>query len=265
MLLPNGKCIGKPPVSTIGRLFLAVDFHGYPVYANWDGRSLLVLGESGSGKSTLLSDLLWEAEPFVQDGLAEFYGIDLKKLELTLSRGLFMDIATDIDAAVSMLERLHRRMLERADLMAGDLRDHTPTPESPRIVLVVDELAELFRQDSKTNKAVKDLLTSILGMGRAAGFVVWGFSQRTLKEAVPVRDDFNGQRFALRMSEADARLFLPSIALEHGLMPWTFPAGKPGVCCTWDADRQKALIFRAEHIADDDLRTLSCEGGGAAA
>lgn len=256
MLLPNGKCIGQPPASTISRLCLGVDYRRWPVYVDWDGRSLLALGESGSGKSTLLSNLLWKAEPFVQDELAEFYGIDLKKLELVLSRDLFTQVATDIDQAITLLDILRARMLERAEGMSGNMRDHTPTPQSPRIVLVIDELAELFRYDTKTSKTVKDSLTSILGMGRAVGFTVWGFSQRTLKDAIPVRDDFNGQRFALRMSETDARLFLPSAGLEHGLMPWTFPIDKPGICCTWDTSRQQALIFRAQHITDDSLRAL---------
>ena len=244
-------------MSTINRLRLGVDYRRWPVYVNWDGRSLLTLGESGSGKSTLLSNLLWEAEPFIQDELAEFYGIDLKKLELALSHDLFTQVATDIDQAITLLDMLRTRMLERAEHMSGSIRDHTPTPQSPRIVLVIDELAELFRYDAKTSKTVKDLLTSILGMGRAVGFTVWGFSQRTLKDAIPVRDDFNGQRFALRMSEADARLFLPSAGLEAGLMPWTFPVDKPGICCTWDTGRQQALIFRAKYIDDNSLRALT--------
>ena len=70
---------------------------------------------------------------------------------------------------------------------------HTPTADSPRNILVVDELAELFRQDTKVSKQFQHDLTAILGMGRATGNLLWGFSQNPRKEAIPVRDDFNGR------------------------------------------------------------------------
>ena len=107
-------------------------------------------------------------------------------------------------------------MTQRAQDMAGKARVHTPTADSPRNILVVDELAELFRQDTKVSKQFQHDLTAILGMGRATGNLLWGFSQNPRKEAIPVRDDFNGQMIAMRMGEAEAKMMLPSAALRVG-------------------------------------------------
>lgn len=118
---------------------------------------------------------------------------------------------------------------------------------------MVDELAELFRQDTKVSKQFQHDLTAILGMGRATGNLLWGFSQNPRKEAIPVRDDFNGQMIAMRMGEAEVKMMLPSAALRVGAAPWAIQllhrelAGY-GI---------SSLLFRADWIDDKTLQELS--------
>ncbi|MBW3092398.1 hypothetical protein KIH79_05460 [Bifidobacterium sp. 82T10] len=251
-----GRWFGRTPASTLDSLCLGIDYSGYPVRVNWQDRCLLAIGESGSGKSGLLASMLVQAEPFVQAGLVQLYGIDLKQLELSASSGLFERIAVTPDDALHLLDELNMMMTKRTEHMAGNTRDYTTSAQFPRVVLVIDELAQLFRQDTKTNREFQNRLTALLGMGRACGFLVWGFSQNPRKEAIPVRDDFYGTTIALRMGEAEAKLLLPSTALQAGLMPWTFP-DIPGLCGMWDPDERRASLFRTTWVDDDQLRSLT--------
>lgn len=251
-----GQWFGAQPESTVNDLCLGVDYAGWPVRLNWHDRCLLAIGESGSGKSTLMDSLLVRVEPFARAGLVRLYGIDLKRMELKPAHGLFETVADSPETALALLDDLNEMMDSRNRDMAGETRKHTASPQSPRVILVIDELAQLFRQDAKTNKAFQNKLTAILGMGRATGFLVWDFSQAPRKEAIPVRDDFYGTTIALRMSAAEAKLLLPSAAIEAGLMPWTFP-DKPGLCAMWDPDHRRAHLFRVSPVTDERLRALS--------
>lgn len=96
----GGRCLGRRPTSSLDEIFLAIDTTGRPVYVDWRSRHLLGVGESGTGKSTVLANLLVEIEPFVQFGLVRVYGIDLKALELAMSRGLLEQVATDVDSSL---------------------------------------------------------------------------------------------------------------------------------------------------------------------
>ena len=138
--------------------------------------------------------------------------------------------------------------------MAGSARMHTPTPDNPRNILVIDELAELFRQDAKVSKQFQHDLTAVLGMGRATGNLVWGFSQNPRKEAIPIRDDFNGQTIAMRMGESEAKMMLPSAALRVGAAPWAISAASPGTGWLWNSAAKKSQLFRVDWIDDETCR-----------
>ena len=243
--------------STLRTSDLATDTSGYPVYINWSERHLLTIGESDAGKGSILANLLVQAEPFVQSGLVHLYGVDLKALELSMSHEVFRSVATDAKSALELVSAFRDAMTQRAQDMAGKARVHTPTADSPRNILVVDELAELFRQDTKVSKQFQHDLTAILGMGRATGNLLWGFSQNPRKEAIPVRDDFNGQMIAMRMGEAEAKMMLPSAALRVGAAPWAISASSPGTGWLWNSAAKRAQLFRADWIDDKTLQELS--------
>lgn len=172
-----GRWFGRCPASTLESICLAVDTNGCPVYIDWCERHLLTIGESDSGKGSVLANLLVQVEPFAQAGLVRLYGIDLKAMELSMSRAMFQTVAIDVESAAELVSSFRNAMNQRARDMAGSARMHTPTPDNPRNILVIDELAELFRQDAKVSKQFQHDLTAVLGMGRATGNLVWGFSQ----------------------------------------------------------------------------------------
>lgn len=147
-----GRWFGRRPASTLENICLATDTSGYPVYINWSERHLLTIGESDAGKGSILANLLVQAEPFVQSGLVHLYGVDLKALELSMSHEVFRSVATDAKSALELVSAFRDAMTQRAQDMAGKARVHAPTADSPRNILVVDELAELFRQDTKVSK-----------------------------------------------------------------------------------------------------------------
>lgn len=218
-----GRWLGRRPASTLEDIYLAIDTSGHPVYIDWCERHLLVIGESDSGKGSVLANLLVQVEPFAQAGLVRLYGIDLKAMELSMSRAMFQTVAVDVESAAELVTSFRNAMNQRAQDMAGNARAHTPTPNNPRNILVIDELAELFRQDAKVSRQFQHDLTAILGMGRATGNLLWGFSQNPRKDAIPIRDDFNGQMIAMRMGEAEAKMVLPSAALRVGAAPGLSP------------------------------------------
>ncbi len=94
-------------------------------------------------------------------------------------------------------------------------------------------------------------------MGRATGNLLWGFSQNPRKEAIPIRDDFNGQMIAMRMGEAEAKMVLPSAALRVGAAPWAISAASPGTGWLWNSAAKKSQLFRVDWIDDETLQGLS--------
>lgn len=252
-----GRWFGRCPASTLESICLAVDTNGCPVYIDWCERHLLTIGESDSGKGSVLANLLVQVEPFAQAGLVRLYGIDLKAMELSMSRAMFQTVAIDVESAAELVSSFRNAMNQRARDMAGSARMHTPTPDNPRNILVIDELAELFRQDAKVSKQFQHDLTAVLGMGRATGNLVWGFSQNPRKEAIPIRDDFNGQTIAMRMGESEAKMMLPSAALRVGAAPWAISAASPGTGWLWNSAAKKSQLFRVDWIDDKTLQGLS--------
>lgn len=252
-----GRWLGRRPASTLEDIYLAIDASGHPVYIDWCERHLLVIGESDSGKGSVLANLLVQVEPFAQAGLVRLYGIDLKAMELSMSRAMFQTVAVDVESAAELVTSFRNAMNQRAQDMAGNARAHTPTPNNPRNILVIDELAELFRQDAKVSRQFQHDLTAILGMGRATGNLLWGFSQNPRKDAIPIRDDFNGQMIAMRMGEAETKMVLPSAALRVGAAPWAISAASPGTGWLWNSATKSAQLFRADWVDDETLQGLS--------
>lgn len=133
---------------------------------------LLVGGTTGSGKSTLAHSIIWTLaarHPLS----AQFYGIDLKRVELARWQSLphCQGIAKDPNAALEMIERVNGIVDSRLAIMerAGQTKWN-----GGDVYLIVDELAELL---AVNRKAVVDGLSRIMRLGRAAKVHVFGFTQ----------------------------------------------------------------------------------------
>ncbi len=147
---------------------------------------LLIAGATGSGKSvcinTLIMSILYKSDP---DDV-KLIMIDPKVVELSVYNGiphLLLPVVTDPKKASATLNYAVAEMMERykkfADMNTRDLDGYNravseikddPTPEMhkklPRIVIIVDELADLVMV---AKNEVEDAICRIAQLARAAG------------------------------------------------------------------------------------------------
>ena len=123
-----------------------------------------------------------------------------------------------------MLEMLDRIRVERLREMSdAGSRDWVVSPEKPRIILTVDELAEM-------DKASQDVLRSLTRLGRAAGISVFAAIQKPTVEVVDsqIRSSFQSAvAFGVRSKNES------NIILGEGMASEGFDASKlsaPGEC-----------------------------------
>jgi DNA segregation ATPase FtsK/SpoIIIE, S-DNA-T family len=116
---------------------------------------------------------------------------------------MFSALATTPEQAVAILEREADLLAKRADRMAGIHRCHEPTPNSPHVLVVVDELAALtaYISDPMLRRRADTALRLLLTQGRAPGVSVWAWVQDPRKDTVPMRNLFP-QMVGLRLKDA---------------------------------------------------------------
>ncbi len=93
-------------------------------------------------------------------------------------------------------------MQARAARFAGRQRDHTPTPEFPFVVVLVDEVAFLtaYQADRKLRERTLAALATLTTQGRAVGYCVVAALQDPRKEVLNIRNLFP-DKIALRLDE----------------------------------------------------------------
>jgi len=159
------------------RLVIGRDVSGAPVIDDLVSMPhLLIAGATGSGKSvgmnTFLLSLLYQNSP--QD--LKFIMIDPKRVELTSYNGiphLLTPVITDTEKAHSSLKwavaEMNRRYKEFAEKKYRNIEEYNKGEPKPmyKIVIVVDELADLMMQASR--KDTEALICRIAQMARAVG------------------------------------------------------------------------------------------------
>ena len=212
----------------------------------------LVIGLTGSGKGSIMATYVDGLSQLYEDGLVQFWGIDLKGgIEMSMYGTLFESHhAYTLDEAVALLQNLSTECDHRMDSLRGRARELPPTPEYPRIVLLIDEAAELHgKADRKKSELVTRLLDSILRRGRALGIVVVALSQDPRVESVPLRARFP-QRIALRLnSEEEAVMLLGREAVDRGATPWLISPDQQGSGFIWNQTTGTVDYFRSERCA----------------
>lgn len=139
---------------------------------------ILIAGATGSGKSvclnTIINSLLFKATP----NKMRLLMVDTKRVELSAYEGiphLYAPIAKDGKTALAVVAEVVRIMRERAEMMErGGYVDISQT-NYPRILLVIDELADLMLM---CKEEVEPLLVTIAQLGRAAGIHLIVATQR---------------------------------------------------------------------------------------
>lgn len=252
----------KPEIDEIG---YGKDQSGHPVAVSAK-RHTLVTGLTGSGKGSISAGWIISQLPFILDGRVRLYYIDLKNgMEAgMLNQSLIYQQAWNLPDTVKMLHEFDGEARRRQDAYRGKVREVTPDME-PRMLLIIDEAAELVSATSENKKASAEavsVLESILRRGRSAGCVVLALTQDPRVNSFPLRPRFP-QRMALRLNdESEARMALGDIAVEHGAAPWLIPANRPGYCWYSDLDTGDVQFFHARYVADEELRTLGDTAAG---
>ncbi len=206
------------------RLALGRDVAGNSIVADLaDMPHLLIAGATGSGKSvgmnTFLISLLYQNSP---DDL-KFILVDPKRVELAAFNGiphLLTPVITDAEKALAALRwavaEMMRRYSELSNKGYRNIAEYNEREEEkmPKIVIVVDELADLMmRQFKKDTEAAICRLTQ---MARAVGMHLIIATQRPsvdvitglIKANIPTRIAF------AVTSSVDSRTILDSIGAE---------------------------------------------------
>jgi len=206
------------------KLVLGRDVSGAPVIDDLASMPhLLIAGATGSGKSvgmnTFLLSLLYQNSP--QD--LKFIMVDPKRVELTSYNGiphLLTPVITDPDKAHSALKwavaEMNRRYSEYAEKGYRNIDEYNAGEEKKmhKIVIVVDELADLMMQANK--KETEACICRIAQMARAVGMHLILATQRpsvnvitgVIKANIPTRIAFTVT------SGVDSRTIIDSIGAE---------------------------------------------------
>jgi len=204
---------------------------------------MLVAGATGSGKSVfinaLILSLIYKSSP--KD--VRFIMVDPKKVELNVYNGiphLLIPVVTKASLAASALNWAVKEMMKRYDIFAENgvrnldgynklAQNKSNLETMPRIVIIVDELADLMQVASAE---VEDAIYRLAQLARAAGMHLVIATQRpdvkvitgTIKANIPCRVAFSVNQLV------DSRTILDGSGAEHllgnGDMLFKF-SGKP--------------------------------------
>lgn len=247
---------------------------------------LLIAGATGSGKSvcinSLLISILYKADP--KD--VKLILIDPKVVELSVYNGiphLLIPVVNDPrKAALSLnwaVQEMTKRYQKFADLSVRDIRGYNEAvkerPElelapMPKIVIIIDELADLMMVSSKE---VEEAICRLAQMARAAGLHLVIATQRPSVDVITGLIKANiPSRLAFAVSSGtDSRTILDMVGAEKllGKGDMLFaPMGtsKPiRIQGCWVSDKEVEAVVnavRTDTKMDPDLvETVSGEGG----
>lgn len=206
------------------KLVVGRDVSGSPVIDDLGSMPhLLIAGATGSGKSvgmnTFLLSLLYQNSP--QE--LKFIMIDPKRVELAAYNGiphLLTPVITEPDKAHSALKwavsEMNRRYKELAEKRYRNIEEYNESEEKimHKIVIVIDELADLMMQSSK--KETEAAICRIAQMARAVGMHLIVATQRpsvdvitgVIKANIPTRISFTVT------SGVDSRTIIDSVGAE---------------------------------------------------
>ena len=154
-----------PTTATLG-----LDDAGQPVIVDIAKMPhMLIAGATGSGKSVALNTILCSMLYCAMPTTAQFVMIDPKQVELSAYSGLphlAAPIITSAGEAVGTLASINAAMDQRYKVMARKRTKSSDEAGYPRMVVVIDQLADLMLT---SKKAVEQSIIRIAQLGRAAG------------------------------------------------------------------------------------------------
>ena len=245
------------PLDPLRSFALGIDDDGETVSGKFYGHHILVGGIPGSGKSNALRVFLAHLSASRN---ASLFGIDPKRVELTLWQERFTNLVLGNDATetIDLLESLHdeinRRTRHLSTLGSAKL---LPSEGFPWIVLIVDEWAEVAAGGSSKERARADeLLRRYVSLGRAVGCTAILCTQRPTSEVIDVgtRTLLN-ERFALRCGD---RHQAEAILSAGTFQPGDLIGASVGRALWSDGGPAKPVQFF--EVSDEIVPSLLCSG-----
>ncbi|MEU1463753.1 FtsK/SpoIIIE domain-containing protein [Streptomyces sp. NPDC005727] len=238
----------------------------------------LILGATQSGKSVYLRNLLCglARQSVVLVGIDCKWGVELAPFAPRLSA-----LADNPDRANELLDALLAEMEARFRLIglsggAGPnavlTSDVWGLPDDVRpvpVVVVVDEVAELFlaagKDDEKRRDAMVTKLIRLAQLGRAAGIYLEVCGQRFGSElgkgATMLRAQLTGRVCHRVNDEASANMALADIAPEAALAATSIPAERPGIAIVGDSSGGWSRV-RSPHLTLDEAAAVCRDTSG---
>lgn len=148
---------------------------------------LLIAGQTGSGKSVFLNTII---NCLIQNKNCDFIMVDTKRVELSLYSNLHSllfpvcdDVEKTLTALTWVVNEMNKRYETFEELGVKDLKEYNKkTKENMhRIVIIIDELADLMMQSSKE---METLICRIAQLSRACGIHLIIATQRPSREVL---------------------------------------------------------------------------------
>ncbi len=213
---------------------------------------MLIAGATGSGKSVFLHSLLCALSQNAPEQV-RLCLIDVKRVELTRWASLphlVAPVAVELGDALlqlsAVLSEIQRRYSVLQGAGASNISDYGG--EMPRLVVVVDELADLILGEQQAAQTATMLLARIAQIGRAAGVHIIAATQRPdsrvlsglLKANIPARIAFAVP------SHVDSRVILDQSGAEKLLGKGDLLFSQPGL----PLQRAQGCFVDADSIAE---------------
>ena len=254
------------PVLASGELNLAavpVGRHedGTPwLFSLWQTH-VLIAGATGAGKGSILWSLLRGLSPAINAGWVQVWAIDPKGgMELRPGQRLFSRFEDGTpEMMCDLLEDLVAVMDARAKRLAHlGVRKHQPSPDSPHLLAVIDELATLTAfAERDVVRRIDRALGLLLTKGRAVGITVLAAVQDPGKDVVGWRDLFP-TRVAMRLDNPiQVDMVLGEGARDMGATADHIDERTPGVAFVRVEGTRAIRRVRASYLTDDDIAALA--------
>lgn len=213
--LVSKRAFGEGKILTVA---LGEDVEGKPIYCKLDeAPHILIAGTTGSGKSIVLASMLSSIALKEDPSDVRLVLIDPKQVELGLFEGLphlMCPVITDVHEVPGVLSQLVGLMEERYARLKEDgvrnidsYNEKYPRSRMSKIVVVVDELADLMMQ---VKDPCEDLIVRLAQKARAVGIHLVLATQRPSVDVVTGLIKANvPSRIALTVSsQIDSRVVL---------------------------------------------------------
>lgn len=230
---------------------------GETEYVTWENNNFLIGGSPGGGKSVGVRPFLTMA---ALSKHTQLWLADPKRVEFVPWREVAEIVTVEKEDTTLMLDKLIKEMMKRYDHMASQGTNYLPPSKQwPRIVLVVDEVAELTTPDSndtaekKLCTQIQNQLGRIVALGRAAGIVPILCTQKPDATTILTKTRDN---IAIRLcfrcgNEHQAGTILGDDAISNGATPHLIAKKHAGLGFMTSETGGKAKRFKSFYIAHD--------------